>query len=237
MHNLHPEKLKNMDSISIIIFDPTDLDTVEFGKKLSDALKVKVILDRSNFKSLDSFDAAKSVIYDVALIGEKVSETKGIQITKYLRSQKFRMPIIHLTNIAEASLTHPQQNAGADDILNITEIDSPIFSWTFNSILKKADVTKKAEEFDLILQSFVEINKCLADITHEINNPLGIIRLALFQLQSKDITDEKKAQYLQVVNDSIGKIEDQIKSLRLIREKMKSEQSILRKVSANKIYR
>ncbi len=226
-----------MDTISVIIFGPTDLDTDKFGKRLSESLKFSVILDLFKFKSLENFTTAKSIVYDIALIGEKVSETKSVMITKHLRSQNFRMPIIQLTNIAEASLTHAQLSGGADDILNISEIDTPIFGWTFSSILKKADVTKKAEEFNIILQNFAEINKCLADITHEINNPLGIINLALFQLQNDDITIEKKLHYLQVIKDGVNKIDNQIKSLRVLRTKMIDDQSVLRKVSTNKIYR
>jgi nitrogen-specific signal transduction histidine kinase len=58
----------------------------------------------------------------------------------------------------------------------------------------------------------------IREVAHEINNPLGVVRMAAYFLESTNPDPEKKAQYLKVINDSLDKIEASLKRLRLLRE-------------------
>lgn len=224
-----------MDAITILVLGDSDLDNVQFGIIISAALKMKVIPERYDFKLFQKSGIDVNAKYDIAFIGERVSEAKSIQISRFLRTNNFKMPIICLTKQSEVKLSQAQQSAGIDDFLNIVELNSPTFFWTFSSILKKADISRKAEEFDIINHVFEDLNKKLSSITHETNNALGIIRLAMYQLSKKDLDVEKKEIYFQTVTKHIDKVEEQIKQLRAVRDIIYKEQSTLRKVTLRKI--
>ena len=219
-----------MNSLYIAIVEPTELQTEVLEKQLSSALREKTILQRINLKEFESSLPTIQHIYDLVLIGEKNSSPKAIHAAKLLRQNNYTMPILLLTIQSEAKLSHNQITAGIDDILNTVEITLPTFSWTLTSLLKKSEIQKKADEFDEIRHDFIDINTQLATITHEINNPLGVIRLALFQLQSKLGSDENYKKYTQMITDNVTKIETQIKQLRDVREKMRTHQTILGKI-------
>ena len=59
----------------------------------------------------------------------------------------------------------------------------------------------------------------IREIAHEINNPLGIIRMASYFLESsKGDDEEKRVHYFKVITESIDKIEKNLKVLRSLRE-------------------
>lgn len=219
-----------MDSVYILLVEPTKLEPVVLEEQIKIALKGKVVLQRINETKLESFLEGKSPIYDLVFIGEKVATNNVIQLANFLRGKNFRMPLILLTLQSEAILSQTQKSADIDQVLNIAEVNLPTFSWTFSSLLKESEVQKKAEEFDSIRVKIMSINSVLAHITHEINNPLGVIRLALFQLQSKSKPDESTAKYFKMITDNVNKLEEQIQALRSVREEMRTEHNILKKI-------
>jgi signal transduction histidine kinase len=219
-----------MNSLYIVIFEPTEINTGLLEKQLTNALKEKTILQRMNIKDFESSILSIQPIFDLVLIGEKNSTQKAIHVAKLLRQNNYRMPILQLSIQSEAKLSHDQKTSGIDDILNTVEISLPTFSWTLTSLLKKSEIQKKAEEFDEIRHDLININTKLADITHEINNPLGVIRLALFQLQKKFSSEDEYRKYVQMITDSVTKINAQIKELRNVRELMRANQNILSRI-------
>lgn len=219
-----------MDSLYIAVVEPTELQTELMENQLSSVLGEKTILQRRSLKEFENSLLTIQPIYDLVLIGEKNTSSKSIHIAKLLRMNNYNMPILLLTNQSEAKLSHTQSVSGIDDILNIAEITLPTFSWTLTSVLKKSELQKKAEEFDELRHELIDINTQLSEITHEINNPLGVIRLAIFQIQNKLGSNENFNKYIQMINDNTSKIESQIKQLREVREKMRTNQNILGKI-------
>lgn len=219
-----------MESVYILLVEPTKLEPALLEEKLKSALKGKVILQRINETKFESFLETKSPIYDLVFIGEKVAINNIIQMANFLRGKNFRMPLILLTSQSEANLSQSQKSAGIDHLFNVAEVTLPTFSWTFSSLLKESEVQKKAEEFDSIRVKIMSINSVLAHITHEINNPLGVIRLALFQLQTKSKPDESIAKYFKMITDNVNKLEEQIQALRSVREEVRTEHNILKKI-------
>ena len=72
-----------------------------------------------------------------------------------------------------------------------------------------------AEEVQLQLDN---LRGAIREIAHEINNPLGVLRMATYFLESADPGPEKKAEYFKVMSESIDKIEENLNRLRTIRE-------------------
>ena len=65
------------------------------------------------------------------------------------------------------------------------------------------------------LRSEVErIQAGIRDIAHDISSPLGVLRMAVFYLQSSGLDETKRSEYYQLMNDTIEKVEACLKRLR-----------------------
>ncbi|RCK72459.1 MAG: hypothetical protein IGBAC_0533 [Ignavibacteriae bacterium] len=223
-----------METITILIIEPTELTFEVLNKQFKKALKANVIIDNINYIQIENFVKNKIPIYDLVFIGELIDLKDTIKISSTLKRNGFFMPLILLTQIQDTKLTIQQIEAGIDDCLNIYEFESETFAWSLTSLIQKSEIKQKAEEFETIRAKILSLYSSLAKITHEINNPLGVMRLALFQLKSKINNDESLNKYIQMISDNIDKIENQITDLRKVREEMQIEQTILRKILAIK---
>ncbi len=70
---------------------------------------------------------------------------------------------------------------------------------------------KKAEQHLAIAQRLAATGKLAAGLAHEINNPLGGMKNALRSLARGDLSAEKTAQYLDLVADGLGRVEQTVK--------------------------
>jgi signal transduction histidine kinase len=65
-----------------------------------------------------------------------------------------------------------------------------------------------------------QFRSSLREITHELNNPLGVIRMAAYFLEHSEAADpDKREQYFKIINQSLDKAEEVLKKLRALREK------------------
>ena len=62
------------------------------------------------------------------------------------------------------------------------------------------------------------IRNGIREITHGINNPLGIIRMAVYFLQTTNPTGEKREHYFKIIDEGMGRIEQSIEHLKMLRE-------------------
>ena len=58
----------------------------------------------------------------------------------------------------------------------------------------------------------------IREISHEISNPLGIIRMAVYFLQTTNPTSEKRDHYFKVIDDGLERIEQNLQQLKVLRE-------------------
>lgn len=219
-----------MHSISILIIEPTEMKLEILEKQFNKALQSKIIISITNKSSLKEFIKNRVPSFDMVMIGELIDVSDTIQIAKTIRENGFYMPLILLTQLQDRNLSQSQKNAGIDDCLNVYEFESETFAWTLSSLLQKSALLQKAEEFDTIRKKIVALNSALKIITHEINNPLGVLRLALYQLDNKIKDDEALYKYSKMISENVDKIEIQIQELRKIRDELQIEQTILRKI-------
>ncbi|MCC6398575.1 MAG: hypothetical protein IT282_16295 [Bacteroidetes bacterium] len=75
---------------------------------------------------------------------------------------------------------------------------------------------ERIEELDreALLGYIEEMRKSLRKITHDLSNPLGIVRMAVYFLQTVKPDEEKRNEYLTTVNEAIDRLDNHVKSLR-----------------------
>jgi nitrogen-specific signal transduction histidine kinase len=58
----------------------------------------------------------------------------------------------------------------------------------------------------------------IRDIAHDISNPLGVLRMAAYYLQTAHPDNEKREQYYKIIGDTVGRVEDGLRKLRALAE-------------------
>jgi len=204
------------------------IDTTRATKKLFEAKRLNADSVRLNVRlagtelqpeELENLHQAT----DVILFGEKVPSPTILQLTKQFRSIGVDAPILLLTRQSEARVPQKYRKIGIDDMLNVAEIQTPLFLWTFQSTMTQIADRKKAKDFDIVKDRLRRVNKSLAFVTHEINNPLSVIRLALYHLESGKLPQSKKKVFFKLLIDNIEKVDAQMKALYSIRRQLNSD--------------
>ncbi len=54
----------------------------------------------------------------------------------------------------------------------------------------------------------------IREISHDLSNRIGVLRMAVYYLQATEPDQEKRAQYYKMMNDSLDKAETGLKRLR-----------------------
>ena len=225
-----------MDTIRVLLIDTNG----EIKNLIEDQFKdssVNLSVTLMNPKKTREGFKPKCDQFDVILFGEKLSPSVIIQSSQEIRSINTTIPLLVLTRESEAKVSRNFQEVGIDDVLNIVDLSTPLFSWTFMSTLKQAEVRKKANEFDIIRDRLQHVNEALTCITHEMNNPLGMIRLAVYNLENPELPDQKKVKIFKLLAESVNRVHAQMKELHTIRYQINKDTTILKKVLAGKEHR
>lgn len=61
-----------------------------------------------------------------------------------------------------------------------------------------------------------KLKKEIRMIAHDISNPLGILRMAIYYLETAKPLEEKRMQYFSMMGQNIDKMEGLIKRLRVV---------------------
>jgi signal transduction histidine kinase len=214
-----------MRYLRIFLVENTSAKAETMRKKLSRIDSIRFSVTTALAKNAeDTFkDTADQV--DVILFGDKVRPTRIIELTKLFRSNNMVIPIFLLTNLSEARVQRKFRNAGVDDTLNISEIDTPLFAWTFTSTVEHAVLRKKAKEYDTLNHQLQNISESLANFMHDMNNPLSVIRLAMYHLDNPQLEAEKRDTFLKILVTNVERLDAQMQDLRTIRRQLGGNKS------------
>jgi signal transduction histidine kinase/HAMP domain-containing protein len=77
------------------------------------------------------------------------------------------------------------------------------------------DITRKKELESNIISSekLAAVGQLAAGIAHEVNNPLGGILNCLYNFRNKKLTDERKAEYIEFMEDGIKRVQNIVRQL------------------------
>lgn len=106
---------------------------------------------------------------------------------------------------------------GAKELVVRTSI-FPIFSErrrVENVVWMAEDITKKKEIEASIISSekLAAIGQLAAGIAHEVNNPLGGILNCLYNFKNRKLTDERKAEYLDFMEEGMKRVQNIVRQL------------------------
>ncbi|MDI6766811.1 MAG: hypothetical protein QME52_08325 [Bacteroidota bacterium] len=223
-----------MKPLRIFFVDKINSHSEALKNKLSNVESVKFLVSMAGIKNAGPTFAESGNRFDVILFGEKVAASIVIRLTKIFRSHNIVIPIFILTKQSEARVARKYRTIGIDDMLNIADIDTPLFSWSFMSAIEQAMLKKKASEYDVLHRRLKRINSTLSSLVHDINNPLSVIRLAMYHLDNPKLSIEKKETFMKMLINNIERLDNQMKELRIIRRQLNGDSTTEPKVLAFK---
>jgi signal transduction histidine kinase len=212
-----------MKSLKVFLIDTTTLRLEVLRRRLLTVDSIKVVVPVLAGSDVDAayrdvMDRVNAIIFS-----ESVPSKMVVRLTQTFRSYGIIIPIFILRKQSEAQVPRKLRNAGIDDILNVVEIDTPLFSWTFVSAVEHALLKRKAREFDTLHRRLKHTNESLAGMIHSINNPLSVIRLAMYHLENPELPVDKKESFLKILVNSLEKIDLHMKELYSIRRLLNGE--------------
>ncbi|MFI5252005.1 MAG: hypothetical protein ACHQQQ_06175 [Bacteroidota bacterium] len=217
-----------MKIIHILLIDTSPAIKVQLEKSLAsiehELFKVEYSTPRNAEEAFK--DAKKSV--EVVLFGEAIPLSAIVQQAKIFRRNNAGIHVFMFTRESEARIPNKLRRAGVDDFLNIMELNTPVFGWTFLSTLEHIGMKKKAAEFEMIHERLQYVNDSLAEITAEIIKPIGNLRAAM------DAMNGDRAHTLKVLNENIALMERSLGDLMEIRQRLGNETKVIHKYLAVK---
>jgi nitrogen-specific signal transduction histidine kinase len=60
------------------------------------------------------------------------------------------------------------------------------------------------------------LNKGIREIAHDLSNPLGILRMAVYYLETGEPDEQKRAHYYKLMGQTLDKIETELRRLRAL---------------------
>lgn len=76
----------------------------------------------------------------------------------------------------------------------------------------------KPQQSRALAERIENLRAGIRDVAHEINNPLGIIRMAVYFLQTTNPEREKRENYFRVIEEGLQRIEHNLQRLKALRE-------------------
>jgi nitrogen-specific signal transduction histidine kinase len=78
--------------------------------------------------------------------------------------------------------------------------------------------TPSQSESDQLNRQVTNLKVGIREVAHEINNPLGVLRMAAYLMETTNPDEAKRKHYINLINTSIDRIEIGLKRLRALRE-------------------
>ena len=219
-----------MQTIHVLLVDSKDAVKKLLEQELLNAESMKFVVTLvSAATAKNSHDRLNEDI-DVIFIGEKTSPSAASTLGRTLRSRYPKAAIFMLTKESEARLSRKLDEAGIDDMLNIAEMRTPLFAWTFTSVLEHAEAKKKVKDYDVLRHRLKHLDTSLGDVMHKISNPLSVIRLSCYHLENPNLTKDKRELFFKLMMENVKKIDAYMNELRAVRRRLGEDANIITKI-------
>jgi len=214
-----------MKFLRVFLIDTTQLRLEVLRRRLSSVESIKVVVPVVVSGNVEGTYRDVMGQVDAIVFSDSVSSKAILQLTQMFRSHGIIIPIFILQKQSEAQVPRKLRKIGVDDVLNIYEIDTPLFSWTFVSAVEHALLKRKAKEFDGLNRRLKFTSESLANMIHAVNTPLSIVRLAMYHLEDPALPSDKRETFLRILVNGLQKIDLHMKELYAIRRHLNGEQT------------
>lgn len=209
-----------MKLFRVLLIDTCENSALALKRKLLHLSSGKFIVTPVGVKNAEMTIQDTASQLDLLLLNDTIPSTSIIRIARNFRSRSNVIPVFLLSRVSEPGISRKMRDAGIDGTVNSVELETPLSSWTFMSIIEHTMRKRKAREYDILHNRVRNINKSLANLMHDINNPLSVVRLAVYHLEKTDVPADKKETFFRLLVNNLDKLDIHLKELTVIRRKL-----------------
>ncbi len=154
---------------------------------------------------------------DVILVDFQLPGINGLETTRLIREQGIRIPIVFLTNAVDFKLAIEAMKLDVEDYLLKEEAITSVLPSIILNVVERIRLRDKLAEAEMNKLAQRErldgIKSLIVTISHELNNPLAALKLAINVLQRKQVPPDV-ASYLAIMKENTERIESVVAKLR-----------------------
>lgn len=209
-----------MKSFRVLLVDTCENSALALKRRLLHLSSGKFIVNPVGMKNAEMTIQDIANQLDLLLINETIPVASIIRLVQDFRTRSTIVPVFLLSKVSESGISRKLRNAGVDGVVNSVELETPLSSWTFMSIIEHTMRKRKAREYDILHSRVKNINQSLSNLVHDINNPLSVVRLAVYHLEKTDVSADKRETFLRLLVNNLDKLDTQLKELTVIRRQL-----------------
>lgn len=160
---------------------------------------------------------ADSQNLDVILVDFQLPGMNGLETTRAIREKGIRIPIVFLTNAIDFKLAIEAMKLDVEDYLLKEEAITSILPSLILNVVERIRLREKLAEAEMNKVAQRErvdgIKSLIVTISHEMNNPLAALKLAINVLQRKDVPPDIMS-YVSIMKENVERIEGVVSKLR-----------------------
>ncbi len=141
----------------------------------------------------------------------------GLETTRAIREKGVRIPIVFLTNAIDFKIAIEAMKLDVEDYLLKEEAITSILPSIILNVVERVRLREKLAEAEMNKVAQREridgIKSLIVTISHELNNPLAALKLAINVLQRKQIPPDIMS-YLAIMKENTERIEGVVAKLR-----------------------
>ncbi|MGO9480571.1 MAG: response regulator [Candidatus Kryptoniota bacterium] len=154
---------------------------------------------------------------DIILVDYQLPGINGLEATRQIREKGIRVPIVFLTNTIDFKLAVEAMKLDVEDYLLKEEAITSILPSIILNVVERVRLREKLAEAEMNKVAQRErvdgIKNLIVTISHELNNPLAALKLAINVLQRKQIPQDA-VSYLAIMKENTDRIEGVVAKLR-----------------------
>lgn len=154
---------------------------------------------------------------DIILMDYFLPGQNGLETTLQIRENGIQVPIIFLTVNKDFNLALEVMKAGVSDYIVKEEISTPVFPKILLGVIEKKELKERYEELEISRHRLEVLQKLATEVTTDLEPVLLSMRKISNELLDK-YKSEKTVNYLNIIHDSVGRIQSKIGKLKEIKD-------------------
>jgi len=154
---------------------------------------------------------------DIILMDYFLPGQNGLDTTLHLRKNGITTPVIFLTVNKDFNLALEVMKAGVSDYIVKEEISTPVFPKILLGVLEKKALKEKFDQLEISGKRLEALQTLATEITADLEPMLGEMQKISSTLLDKH-EQEKTTNYLNIINESVERIQSKVAKLREIKE-------------------
>lgn len=212
-----------MKTVRVLLFDNTPTLKLLMEQQLHGYDSMEILIELVGTRDPRALRSVIGRRWDMVVFSEKIPAATIARVSKTLNGTAAAAHTIVLTPQSEARVPKALKKAGIVEMLNLADVRSPLFRWTFTSMLKKVEIRKKSENFDVLYTQLQKVHNKIGEIVTSCSDPLGTIHTTLDAFNAPSLPVERREFLVELLKNNVDKLGRQVERLHKVERDLREE--------------